>query len=103
MTAAMNLTERDEAFFKDVFELIQTKYPDIKEKFGIWRAHQHFPLEKDEVFHETSDVKSRESTLKIIKKSELPENAFATTWKLSNEGPIVAAYCCDLDSRPTTN
>lgn len=70
-------------------------YPEMTDKFGIWRVHQHFDLKEGEVFHETSNPHTRESVLKIIKQSELPQNAYATTWKLTSNGPIVAEWCCD--------
>lgn len=67
----------------------------MKERFGMWRVHQHFELKKDEVFHETSDPSKKESTLRIINKKDLPKNSFASTWRLASEGPIVATWCCD--------
>lgn len=89
------LTKRDIEFFDEVTTLINTKYPDMKNKFGLWRDHQHFAISADEVFHETSDSMTKESTLRIIKKSDLPEGSFASTWRLTNNGPVVAAWCCD--------
>ena len=94
-TATLPLTERDEAFFNDVFSLIQSKYPGMTDKFGIWRVHEHFEINEDEVFHETSNPKTKESTLKIIKKSELPKGAFASSWKFTQAGPLEATWCCD--------
>jgi hypothetical protein len=54
---------------------------------------------EDEIFHETSNIDTQESTLKIVKKKDLPEKAFASTWKLAASGPIVATWCCDDDRR----
>jgi hypothetical protein len=93
--STMQLNERDNQFFDDVYFLMKNKYPEMIEKFGLWRAHQHFELEENEVFHETSDLNKRESTLRIIKKTDLPEHAFASTWKLTDRGPIAATWCCD--------
>lgn len=89
------LTQKDLEFFQEVSTLIYAKYPEMKDKFGIWRIHQHFELEQDEVFHETSNPKTRESTLRIIKKNELPLGAFASTWRLTPQGPAIATWCCD--------
>lgn len=75
--------------------LLVEKYPELYEKFGIWRAHQHFVLNEDEVFHETSNEETKESVLRIIKKSELPKTAFASAWHITNQGPVVATWCCD--------
>lgn len=94
MTAEL-LTQLDINFFNDVSCLLRDKYPALKEKFGIWKAHQHFDLAEDEVFHETSDATTKESVLRIIKKSELPEGAFASAWHMTEQGPVVATWCCD--------
>jgi len=91
----MTLNESDLNFFQDVYNLMITKYPEVKNKFGIWRTHQHFELNQDEIFHETSNMEKKESILKIIKKEDLPENAFASTWKLTEIGPVVTTWCCD--------
>jgi len=93
MTAC--LSEQDTAFFQDVYALMKTKYPEMEEKFGMWRVHQHFDLKEDEAFHETSDSKMKESTLRIVRKEMLPQRAFASTWKLTKSGPAVATWCCD--------
>lgn len=94
MTSSL-CSETEINFFNDVKSLLLEKYPDLKDKFGIWKAHQHFELNEDEVFHETSNEKTKESTLRIIKKSELPKQAFASTWYITENGPIVATWCCD--------
>jgi hypothetical protein len=93
MTAAI-LEERDLEFFNEVSELMNRKFPDMKEKFGIWRVHQHFELNSDEVFHETSNPMTRESTLRIIKKENLPKNAFVSSWSLK-DGFKPQTWCCD--------
>jgi hypothetical protein len=93
--SALALSERDIEFFQEVYGLMKSKYPEMEDKFGIWRSHQHFELKENELFHETSNAKTKESTLKIIKKKDLPENAFASTWKLTKSGPVVATWCCD--------
>jgi len=62
-------TKRDLEFIQEVSLLMSKKFPEMREKFGIWRVHQHFDLAEDEVFHETSDPITRQSTLKIIKKN----------------------------------
>ena len=98
---ALMTTTRDVEFFNAVHELMKNTYPEMTERFGIWRIHQHFELGKDEVFHETSDSEKQESTLRIIKKSNLPQEAYPTTWKLTTQGPVVAEWCCDdASSRP---
>lgn len=96
---AQSLSERDTQFFAEVYHLIKDKYPEMEEKFGLWRIHQHFDLKEDEVFHETSDPYSRESILRIIKGNDLPQQAFASTWKLTESGPVVATWCCEDDRR----
>jgi len=93
--SALALDERDLEFFKDVYNLMKNKYPEMEEKFGIWRNHQHFELAENEVLHETTNITTRESVLRIIDKNNLPNEAFASTWKLSETGPIVATWCCD--------
>jgi len=93
--SALALNERDSEFFKDVYVLMKNKYPEMAEKFGIWRNHKHFELNDNEVFHETSNSETKESTLRIINKKDLPKEAFASTWKLTDSGPVVATWCCD--------
>ncbi|MBS0621587.1 MAG: hypothetical protein JSR80_01330 [Verrucomicrobia bacterium] len=93
--ATLSLSERETQFFQDLYLLMQSKYPEMSEKFGVWRAHQHFKLGEGEVFHETSNRETKESVLKIIKKTDLPTQAFASTWTLSASGPVVATWCCD--------
>jgi len=61
----------------------------------VWRVHEHFEPQQDEIFHETSNDETRQSTLNLINKSALPSSAFASTWKLTENGPIVANWCCD--------
>lgn len=68
----------------------------MEERFGMWRMHQHFDLKEDEIFHETSDPNTKESVLQIIKKKDLPKGAFASTWKLTDSGPVAATWCCDI-------
>lgn len=93
--SALALSDRDIEFFQEVYGLMKHKYPEMEDKFGIWRAHQHFELQEDEIFHETSNPKTKESNLKIIKKKDLPKKAFTSTWKLTQSGPVVATWCCD--------
>lgn len=90
------LSERDTQFFGEVYELMKNKYPEMEEKFGIWRVHQHFELGADEVFHETSNEETKESVLKIVKKNDLPKNAFVSSWKLSQGRPTPQQWCCDI-------
>lgn len=87
-------------FFKDVKQLIDSKYPGMEEKFGLWKVHHHFDMEENEVLHETSDPATRESTLRIVKRENLPEHSFATSWKLTTQGPVVCSWCCDWQPRP---
>ena len=79
----------------EVPTFMDAKFPGMREKFGLWRVHQHFELKDDEVFHEVSNAKTQESTLRIIKKAELPANAFVSAWELTSEGPLAATWCCD--------
>jgi len=90
---SVNSEELD--FFNAVSELMDRSFPSMRERFGLWRIHQHFALAEGEVFHETSNSEIRESTLRIIKKEELPKTAFASTWKLTPQGPLVGTWCCD--------
>jgi hypothetical protein len=99
MMMRLSLSERDTEFFGEIYHLMKEKYPEMEEKFGLWRIHQHFELKEDEVFHETSDANTKESILKIIKKKDLPEKAFGSTWQLTSTGPVVATWCCDDDRR----
>ena len=89
------LSKQDTDFFQDVYNLMKTKYPEMEEKFEIWRIHQHFNLQEGEVFHETSSPETKESTLRIIKKEDLPKQAFTSSWKLTKSGAEPAAWCCD--------
>lgn len=98
--ASATLPKRDQAFFEAVYELLDKSFPELKEKYGIWRVHNHFPIKESELFHETSNPDTRESTLRIIKKDELPSEAFASAWKLSHQGPLVATWCCDSHPEP---
>lgn len=101
--ATSNLAEKDLEFFEEITALMNQKYPEMKDKFGIWRIHQHFNLKPDEAFHETSNQATKESTLSIIKKKDLPQGAFASTWCLTDQGPVVASWCCDHGAdRPKT-
>jgi hypothetical protein len=99
--SATCLDEPEAEFFQAVHALMRNKFPDMEEKFGMWRAHQHFETKADEVLHETSDARTRESTLRIIKKNDLPAGAFVSTWKLSPSGGIPQTYCCDYDDYST--
>lgn len=94
MTTA-GLDAREQELFNEIFHLMNTKFTDLKEKFGIWRIHNHFDINEDEVFHETSDPVTRESTLRIIKRKDLPQNAFASSWQLTDKGAVAALWCCD--------
>ena len=94
------LSDRDQSFFHAVYNLIKADYPEMEGKFGIWRAHEHFDLQEGEVFHETSNAETKESILRIIPKNKLPKNAFASSWKLTEHGPIVATWCCDDQPLP---
>jgi hypothetical protein len=69
------------------------KYPEMKEKFGMWRAHQHFDIQDNECFVETTDKTTKESTLKIAKKTELTGEVMGTRWVLTAEGPVAKQYC----------
>lgn len=89
------LNQRDHEFFAAISALIQNSFPEMAEKFGIWKVHQHFEIGEDEIFHETSNTSNRESTLRIIKKNELPEGAFPSTWKFENNKLVAATWCCD--------
>ncbi len=93
--SALALNERDTEFFQEVYTLMKNKYPDMEDRFGIWRVHQHFELKENELFHETSNPETKESILKIIKTKDLPEKAFASSWRLTESGPVVATWCCD--------
>lgn len=80
--------------------LIDSKYPGMEQKFGIWKVHHHFDLAADEILHETSDPITKESTLRIIKRDALPQGAFASSWSLGSNGPEVHTWCCDWQPRP---
>jgi hypothetical protein len=95
-----HMAERDFDFFNAVKKLITDSFPEMAERYGIWKVHQHFELKEDEVFHETSCEATRESTLKIIKRDELPNGAFASTWKIEDNQFVVANWCCDDIHRP---
>lgn len=89
------LTESEEEILNSCYELMRERDPSMPNRFGIWRIHEHFQKKDDEVFHETSNAKTRESTLRIVPKHSLPKNAFPSTWKLTDNGPVVATWCCD--------
>jgi len=90
-----NLNENDIKFFEDVYELMKNKYPGMEDRFGMWRLHQHFELNDDELFHETTNLDTKESTLRIINKKDLPNSAIPTTWQLTAAGPTIQTWCCD--------
>lgn len=92
---ALNIDEKDTQFFKDVHDLMKSKYPEMIEKYGIWRVHHHFPLDSDEALYETSNANTKESTLRIIKKRELPQNSIISTWKFDEGGSSPSSWCCD--------
>lgn len=95
------LSQNDLDFFAAVYELMDSQFPEMKEKFGIWKIHQHFEAQDNEVFFETSNPETQESTLRIIDKNDLPAEAHATTWKMTGTGPIVMEWCCDGPSTIT--
>ena len=64
-------TELENEFFSAVFALMQTSYPEMAEQFGIWRVHNHFEIDEDEIFHETSNAETKESTLRSFQKNRL--------------------------------
>lgn len=91
----MNVSQREQAFFQD-FSALLKKHADMDGKFSLWRVHQHHSLEDDEILHETSDLEQRTSTVRAIKKTELPEAAFASQWLIKADGSVEAAvWCCD--------
>lgn len=94
------LSTQESLFATALYDFMKTHYPEMLSTFGIWRIHEHFEIASDEVLHETSDASCRESTLRVIKKSELPSEAFASSWKLSANGPLVTTWCCDGPTRP---
>ncbi|MFZ4099494.1 MAG: hypothetical protein ACOYKZ_04110 [Chlamydiia bacterium] len=95
MSALFSLTSRDQAFFQAMEELFRTQFPDLIDRFGIWRVHHHFELTSHEVLHETTDLQARTSTLAIIPAEELPKTSVPSTWCLTEDGLNVVTWCCD--------
>lgn len=72
------------------------EFEDMEGKFSLWKVHHHFPLQDNEVLHETSDLQKRQSTVSVIKSSALPDNAFISQWMVSKDGTYVGTtWCCD--------
>jgi len=96
------LSVKEENMFSEISQIMD-KYPAaIQRKYGLWRVHHHFDMAPNELLHETSSHETKESTLKVIKKEDLPSGAFATTWSLSDKGkPQPVSWCCDY-SHPAT-
>lgn len=96
MTAVLDmLCTREQEFFGAFSNLLE-KFEDLNGKFSLWKVHNHFPIMKDEVLHETSDSDKRESTTKVIKASQLPNNAFISQWVVLADGTVQAErWCCD--------
>lgn len=89
------LTPREQQFFKAFSHLLQ-EYDDMDGKFSLWKVHKHFTLQDNEVLHETSDTYKRESTVRVIDKSDLPQNAFVSQWLVSKDGSYIqSSWCCD--------
>jgi hypothetical protein len=90
-----SLTDRDQELFQAFEHLVSSQFPDLQERFGLWRVHHHFDVSANEVFYETSNDQSRTSTLQIVPVSELPAKAIPSCWSLKNGSLQVASWCCD--------
>ena len=94
------LSDRDQAFFSAFQALITAQFPDLSERFGLWRVHQHFPQHEDQVLYETSNDESQTSCLRLIPSNALPDHAIPSTWMVSHSQLRVCSYCCDFPDDP---
>lgn len=72
----------------------------MREKFGLWKIHNHFNITDEQVFHESTNNEKQISVLNIINKKDLPENAYPTNWSLSKDllhKPL--QWCCDWSAK----
>jgi hypothetical protein len=91
----MDISSQEQAFFQAYANLLK-KYRHMNGKFGLWRVHQHHTIGDDELLHEVSDPVKRTSTIRVIKKNNLPDTAFASQWLIKANGTIKATvWCCD--------
>jgi hypothetical protein len=91
----MDFSTPEQHFFQDFSDLLK-KHAAMDGKFSLWRVHQHHEMEEDEVLHEISDLITRTSTVRVIKKEALPETAFVSQWVVKADGSIKpASWCCD--------
>lgn len=77
MVSTSQLSARDKA-------LLGSSFPERIEKYGV----------------ERSELKQRESTLRIVKRDDLLSGAFPSTWKLNAKGPSICTWCCDAVPHP---
>ena len=91
----MNLSTQEMDFFKD-FSALLKKHEALDGKFSLWRVHQHHDMRPDEVLHEISDLGTRTSTTRVVKKDALPNAAFVSQWIVRADGTIQPnTWCCD--------
>lgn len=95
MPKGISVDEQD--FLLEVLRVFAA-HPAIASRFAIARAHSHFPISRDEILYETTDVQRRESTVRPVKTSELPEDSFVSQWSIetSHDGATMrpALLCC---------
>lgn len=89
------MSNQEQVFFKD-FSALLNKHPEMDGQFSLWRVHQHHDLLEDEVLHEMSDITTRTSTTRVIKRNALPKSAFVSQWIVRADGTVrTNTWCCD--------
>ena len=64
------------------------------ERFGVCLLHKHFDLRDDEVLMETTDERTRVSTLSVEPRGARTTPAIETMWRFSSRPDIVAGQKC---------
>ena len=75
------LANGDEAFLKDVYDVLQ-KHGNLG-RFGLCLVHDHFEVGQDEILLETNDPEARTLSLETVKLADLDESVKFTSWDVS--------------------
>lgn len=92
----MNMQISREAEFRKSIGNLLAEYPEMREKYGLFAVHHHFPLAAGEVLHETSDAALRMSRVTPVNVESLPSGSRPTMWTFEPNGEmLVHQWCCD--------